>query len=86
MRTYQLITGQSNILLFLIRSTPISSDNANFVLRCDYNFNAQQYDFQFYGVTPGTANVTLYYFTADGVKIPVNMTINVDNDLNVTQA
>ena len=22
----------------------------------------------------------------DGVKIPVNMTINVDNDLNVTQA
>ena len=63
-----------------------NTDNANFVLRCDYNFNAQQYDFQFYGVTPGTANVTLYYFTADGVKIPVNMTINVDNDLNVTQA
>ncbi|MBQ9680628.1 MAG: hypothetical protein IJV48_08115 [Ruminococcus sp.] len=60
------------------------ADNGNFVLSCNYNFDQQQYDFTFYGVTPGTANVTLYYFADDNVKVPVNMTINVDNDLNVT--
>ncbi len=62
-----------------------NTDNCNFVLRCDYNFDQQQYDFQFYGVTPGTANVTVYYNTDDNTQVPVNMTINVDNDLNVTQ-
>ena len=60
------------------------ADSGNFVLSCNYNFDQQQYDFTFYGVTPGTANVTLYYFTDDNVKVPVNMTICVDNDLNVT--
>ena len=62
------------------------ADNANFRLRCDYNFNKQQYDFQFYGVTPGTSHVTLYYNTDDNVQVPVTMTINVDGNLNVSAA
>lgn len=62
-----------------------SADNGNFVLACNYNFNRQQYDFSFYGVTPGTAHVTLYYNTDDGVQVPVNLTVIVDDNLNVTQ-
>ncbi|MBQ9516298.1 MAG: hypothetical protein IJR57_09340 [Ruminococcus sp.] len=62
-----------------------SADNGNFVLACNYNFDRRQYDFSFYGVTPGTAHVTLYYNTDDNVKVPVNLTVIVDNDLNVTQ-
>ena len=61
------------------------TDNANFAIRCDYNFDQQQYDFIIYGVTPGISHVTLYYNTSDNVQVPVNLTINVDNDLNVTQ-
>jgi cytoskeletal protein RodZ len=60
------------------------SGGGNFLLRCDYNFDQHQYDFQFYGVTPGTATTTLYYFTDDNVKVPVTLTFNVDNDLNVS--
>ena len=60
------------------------ADNGNFLLRCDYNLTQHQYDFQFYGLTPGTANVTLYYYTDDNTVVPVNLTINVDNDLNAT--
>ena len=60
------------------------SGGGNFLLRCDYNFDQHQYDFQFYGVTPGTATTTLYYFTDDNVKGPVTLTVNVDNDLNVS--
>lgn len=60
------------------------TDNSNFVLRCDYNFNQQQYDFGFYGVTPGTAHVTLYYNTSDKVQVPVQLTVTVDDNLNVT--
>ena len=62
------------------------ADNLNFLLRCDYNFNQQQYDFQFYGVTPGTSHVTLYYNTDDNVQVPVNLTVTVDDALNVTAA
>ena len=62
------------------------ADNINFLLRCDYNFNQQQYDFQFYGVTPGTSHVTLYYNTDDNVQVPVNLTVTVDDALNVTAA
>ena len=62
------------------------ADNINFLLRCDYNFNQQQYDFQFYGVTPGTGHVTLYYNTDDNVQVPVNLTVTVDDALNVTAA
>ena len=62
------------------------ADNLNFLLRCDYNFNQQQYDFQFYGVTPGTSHVTLYYNTDDNVQVPVNLTVTVDSALNVTAA
>ena len=50
------------------------------------NFNRQQYDFQFYGVTPGTGHVTLYYNTDDNVQVPVNLTVTVDDALNVTAA
>ncbi len=60
------------------------ADNANFVVKCDYNFDQQQYDFTFYGTTPGTAHVTLYYYTSDTNKVPVNLTVTVDNDLNVS--
>ena len=59
-------------------------DNCNFLLRCDYNFNQQQYDFQFYGKTPGTSHVVLYYNTDDNVQVPVNLTVTVDDALNVT--
>ena len=60
------------------------TDNANFVVKCDYNFNQQQYDFTFYGSAPGTAHVTLYYYTSDTNKVPVNLTVTVDSNLNVT--
>ena len=63
-----------------------SADNNNFVIRCDYNFNQQQYDFQFYGTAPGTAHLTVYYNTDDNTKVPVNLTLNVDNSLNATLA
>lgn len=61
-----------------------SADNSNFVVKCDYNFNQQQYDFTFYGSTPGTSHVTLYYYTSDTNKVPVNLTVTVDSNLNVT--
>ena len=60
------------------------TDNANFVVKCDYNFNQQQYDFTFYGSTPGTAHVTLYYYPSDTNKVPVNLTVTVDSNLNVS--
>ena len=62
------------------------TDNGNFLLRCDYNFNQQQYDFQFYGTAPGTAHVTLYYNTDDNVQVPVQLTVTVDEALNVSVA
>lgn len=61
-----------------------SADNSNFVLRCDYNFDRQQYNFQFYGTAPGTANVTLCYNIDDNTQVPVSMTIVVDDNLNAT--
>ena len=63
-----------------------SADNSNFVLSCNYNFDKQQYDFSFYGTKAGTSHVTLYYFTADNVKVPVSLTVNVDSSLNVSLA
>lgn len=62
------------------------TDNANFVISCNYNFAKQQYDFVFYGTQAGTAHVTVYYNTSDSTKVPVKLTLNVDNNLNVTQA
>lgn len=52
---------------------------------CNYDFNTKQYDFNITGVAPGTTTLTLYYNTADGVQQPVNMTVQVDSNLNVTQ-
>ena len=43
-----------------------------------------QYDFTFYGTKAGTSHVTLYYYTADNVKVPVSLTVTVDSDLNVS--
>ncbi len=63
-----------------------SADNSNFTLSCNYNFDKQQYDFSFYGTKEGTSHVTLYYFTADNVKVPVSLTVNVDSSLNVSLA
>ena len=62
------------------------TDNMNFVISCNYNFAKQQYDFVFYGTQAGTAHVTVYYNTSDSTKEPVKLTLNVDNNLNVTQA
>lgn len=62
-----------------------NTDNSNFVLACNYNFAKQQYDFTFYGTKEGKANVTVYYNTDDNTKVPVQLTINVDSNLNVTQ-
>lgn len=61
-----------------------SADNGNFVVACNYNFDQQQYDFTFYGTAQGVSNVTLYYNTDDNVQVPVQLTVNVDSDLNVT--
>ena len=63
-----------------------SADNSNFTVSCNYNFDKQQYDFCFYGTNAGTSHVTLYYFTADNVKVPVSLTVTVDNNLNVSVA
>lgn len=60
------------------------TDNSNFVLACDYNFDQQQYMFHFYGAEPGTAHVTLYYYTSDSNKIPVSLTVTVDDNLNAS--
>lgn len=60
------------------------ADNSNFVVRCDYNFDAQQYLFQFYGTEPGTAHVTLYYYTDDNTQVPANLTLTVDDNLNAS--
>jgi len=61
-----------------------SADNSNFTVSCNYNFDKQQYDFTFYGTKAGTSHVTLYYFTADNVKVPVSLTVTVDSNLNVS--
>lgn len=61
-------------------------DNNNFSVCCNYNTANNQYDFIIYGKAEGTAHITLYYYTSDTVKVPVSMTINVDKNLNVTQA
>lgn len=52
---------------------------------CGYNFDNDQYDFTITGVSPGTTSIVLYYNTDDGVQQPVYMTVNVDDNLNVTQ-
>ena len=62
------------------------ADNSNFVIRCDYNFDEQQYDFQFYGTAPGTAHITVCYNTDDNTQVPVNLTLNVDDSLNASIA
>lgn len=62
------------------------TDNCNFVLRCDYNFDRQEYDFQFYGTEAGVAHVTLYYNTGDNIQVPVNLTVTVDGNLNASIA
>ncbi len=52
---------------------------------CTYDFDSKQYDFTVTGVSEGTTSFTLYYNTADGVQVPVPMTVSVDSNLNVTQ-
>ena len=60
------------------------ADNSNFVVSCNYNFNQQQYDFSFYGSSPGTSNVTLYYYDSNGQWVSTYLTVNVDENLNVS--
>ena len=52
---------------------------------CNYNLDTHQYDFVITGLSEGTTSLTLYYNTADGVQQPVNMTVSVDSNLNVSQ-
>lgn len=63
-----------------------SADNSNISVCCNYNTANNQYDLIIYGKAPGVTHLTLYYNTSDTVKVPVTMTVNVDKDLNVTQA
>ena len=58
------------------------ADNNNFAIRCDYNFDEQQYDFQFYGTAPGTSHITVYYNTDDNTQASANLTLTVDDSLN----
>ena len=60
------------------------ADSLSVLVRCDYNFDREEYNFQCFGVTPGISHVTLMYNTADDVQVPVNLTLSVDNDLNVS--
>jgi hypothetical protein len=59
------------------------ADNGNIVVSCDYDFTNQQYIFHFYGAEPGVSHVTLYC-SDNGVTVPVDLTVNVDDALNVT--
>lgn len=52
---------------------------------CQYDFNTHSYDLIVSGKAPGTANLTLYYFTDDNTKAAVPMTVKVDENLNITQ-
>ena len=56
----------------------ITTDNKNYVITCNYNFDRQQYDFIIYGTT-------IFYNTADNVQAPMAVTLNVDSSLNVTK-
>ena len=59
-----------------------TTDNCIFVLRCDYYFDRQQYDFQVCGVAPGVAHLTIWYNTDDNVQVPAELTVYIDDDLN----
>lgn len=52
---------------------------------CSYNFDTHTYDFSITGLSEGVTTLTLYYNTDDGIQQPVNMTVSVDGNLNVTQ-
>lgn len=62
-----------------------SADSDIVNVSCEYNFDVHGYDLIVAGKAPGTANVTLYYFTDDNVSVPIHLTVSVDDDLNVTQ-
>ena len=62
------------------------ADNSNFIIRCDYNFDEQQYDFQFYGTAPGTAHITVYYNTDNNTQATADLTLVVDDNLNANLA
>ena len=61
-----------------------NATNGNFVLACNYDFSANQYDFIFYGKAPGTSQVTLTHSDMNGAIVTEQHTVTVDNDLNVT--
>ncbi len=63
----------------------ITTDNKNYVITCNYNFDRQQYDFIIYGTEKGVSNTTIFYNTADNVQAPMAVTLNVDSSLNVTK-
>ena len=63
----------------------ITTDNKNYVITCNYNFDRQQYDFIIYGTEKGVSNTTIFYNTADNVQAPMPVTLNVDGALNVTK-
>ncbi len=63
-----------------------TADGFKWDFKADYNYDKGQYDFTFYGAKEGTTHVNGYYYSADGVKVPVKLTLNVDGDLNVTSA
>ena len=52
---------------------------------CTYDFSSAQYNFLLTGVAPGTAQLSLVYYTADDQPVTVPMTVSVDENLKVTR-
>ena len=52
---------------------------------CNYDFSSAQYAFVLTGVGPGTAQVSLVYYTGDDQTVTVPMTVSVDENLKVTR-
>ena len=60
-------------------------DNVNVTIKCSYDYSSGQYDFSITGVSPGVANIILYYKTDDTNKASYPLTVSVADDLSVAQ-
>jgi len=54
-------------------------------ITCTYDFSSDQYNFCLTGLGPGTAQLSLIYYTGDDETVTVPMTISVDENLKVTR-
>ena len=62
-----------------------SIDNVNVKITCKHDYDTDRYDFSIKGVSPGAANVILYYKTATNNKEALSVTVMVNDDLSVTR-